>query len=232
MREPLTLHYHGTPITPLSCLESLAGKCFCVSFAHPANVKRCHEIGQSVMLDNGAFTIWKQGGQLDHSGFYNWARPWLECPTTWGVIPDIIDGDEIDNALLASECPFPKEKMAPVWHLHESMQYLNYLVDRWPRICFGSSGQFAEVGSPQWHLRVREAFAEVWDRKPQIHMLRGMKCCKMPYPFYSVDSTDVARNHHAAKRGPLQAQLMAGSWDSYQCPVTYLPPQQEQAWIA
>jgi len=228
----LTIHYHGTPITPLSVLESLAGKSFCVSYAHPANVKRCHEIGQSVMLDNAAFTIWKQGGKLDPAGFYAWAKPWLDCPTTWGVIPDVIDGSEFDNWDLAMECPFPVQKMAPVWHLHESLDYLNILVNRWPRVCFGSSGQFAEVGTPQWHDRIQQAFDAVWDRRPMIHMLRGMKCARYPYPFASLDSTDVARNHHAAKRGPLQAQLMAGSWDSLQCPITYTPPSRAQEWIA
>ena len=228
----MTIHYHGTPITPLSSLESLAGKCFCVSYAHPANVKRCHEIGQSVMLDNGAFSLWKSGTPTNWAKYYGWAEPWLECPTTWGVIPDVIDGAEFDNRMLALDCPFPRHKMAPVWHLHESLEYLNLLVDGWPRVCFGSSGAYAEVGSPQWHNRVQEAFDTIWDRRPMIHMLRGMRCCKMPYPFASVDSTDIARNHHAAKRGPLQAQLMAGSWDSLQCPITYNPPQIEKEWIA
>jgi len=228
----LTLHYHGTPITPLSVLESLAGKCFCVSYAHPANLQRCHEIGQSVMLDNGAFSLWRSGTPTDWAKFYAWAGPWLECPTTWGVIPDVIDGNEFDNWMLALECPFPRHKMAPVWHLHESIDYLRHLVDGWPRVCFGSSGQYAEVGTPAWHGRIQEAFDAVWDRRPQIHMLRGMRCCKMSYPFYSVDSTDVARNHHAAKRGPLQGQAMANSWDTFQCPVTYTPRPRAQEWIA
>jgi hypothetical protein len=31
----VTLHYHGTPITPRPVLQSLAGRHFCVSFAAP-----------------------------------------------------------------------------------------------------------------------------------------------------------------------------------------------------
>lgn len=227
----MTIHYHGTPITPRSCLESLAGKFFCVSYAHPSDVKRCHEIGQGVMLDNGAFSIWGKGGTLDVDGFYAWAEEWLDCPTTWGVIPDIIDGNESDNEELVRSCRLSKNKMAPVWHLHESLDYLERLVSEWPMICFGSSGEYAQVGSERWHRRVSGAFDHIWRHRPKVHMLRGMKCCKMPYPFYSVDSTDVARNHHAAKHGPDRAQLMAGSWDSIQCPITHTKKTQPEEWI-
>lgn len=55
----MTMHYHGTPITPMPALYQLAGKSFCVSFARPDQVKQCHDIGQSVMLDNGAFSLWR-----------------------------------------------------------------------------------------------------------------------------------------------------------------------------
>jgi hypothetical protein len=49
------IHYHGTPITPRSVLFELAGRCFCVPYSDPRDVAICHEIGQSVMIDNGAF---------------------------------------------------------------------------------------------------------------------------------------------------------------------------------
>ena len=47
------IHYFGTPITPRSSLMQLAGRSFCVSFAAPSDVAVCHEIGESVTLDNG-----------------------------------------------------------------------------------------------------------------------------------------------------------------------------------
>lgn len=92
------LHYHGTPITPRSALLALAGRCFCVSFAEPRDVAVCHEIGQSVMLDNGAFSAWRSGKPIvEWSGYYEWCARWLEHWTTWAVIPDVIDGDEDAN---------------------------------------------------------------------------------------------------------------------------------------
>jgi hypothetical protein len=52
----MTLHYHGTPLSPTSELMKLAGKCFCVPFSDSRDADRCLAIGQSVMFDNGAFS--------------------------------------------------------------------------------------------------------------------------------------------------------------------------------
>jgi hypothetical protein len=103
LKAVMTIHYHGTPITPNRVMLEMAGAHFCVSHAAPAQVKLCHEIGQSVMLDNGAFSVWKRGHEPDWSAYYEWCDRWLDYPTTWAVIPDVIVGDERDNdALLGS----------------------------------------------------------------------------------------------------------------------------------
>lgn len=97
------MHYHGTPITPASVLEELAGRNFCVSFAEPRQVATVHRIGQSVMLDNGAFTFWGKNVSPDWNAYMDWAEDWLNFATTWAVIPDVIDGSEEENdALLVS----------------------------------------------------------------------------------------------------------------------------------
>jgi hypothetical protein len=59
----MTIHYHGTPITPVAVFMTMTGKHFCVSHAHPQDVERAHKIGQSVMLDNGAFSSGALGRQ-------------------------------------------------------------------------------------------------------------------------------------------------------------------------
>ena len=126
----MTIHYHGAdingigPICGTKTLETLAGKFFCVSFAYPKQVNRCHEIGQGVMLDCGAFSFFTKGKEVDWSDYYDWIAPWLDCPTTWAIIPDVIEGEEDSNKRLILDCPFPRHKMAPVWHLHESLDYL------------------------------------------------------------------------------------------------------------
>jgi len=215
----MTLHYHGTPITPRRELLTLAGRCFCVSHAKPDDVKICHKIGQSVMLDNGAFSAWRAGKPVDWEKYYAWCDEWLAYKTTWAVIPDVIDGSEGENDLLEHTCPLPRQQAAPVWHLHESLQRLRRLCERYPRVCFGSSGQYAQIGTDAWHRRVAEAFDTIcYNGTPRaaIHMLRGMSLAGGHYPFASLDSTDVARNHN---RPGNTALSMSGGWDAIQCPA-------------
>lgn len=222
----MTIHYHGTPITPTSVLHQLAGRHFCVSFAAPSQVKVCHEIGQSVMLDNGAFSLWRAGKPTDWPGYYDWCAPWLDYRTTWAVIPDVIEGDEAANDALIAQWPFG-DRGAPVWHLHESIGRFARLCETWPRVCIGSSGEFAHVGDEKWRRRMEDALNVVCRNGPAptwLHMLRGLKLAKAKYPFASVDSTDVGRNHNRPNNC---AGIMAAAWDSHNCPARWMPTQQD-----
>lgn len=220
------MHYHGTPITPRSVLHELAGRNFCVSFAEPRDVEVCHRIGQSVMLDNGAFSVWKQGITIDWNAWREWVDPWLDYRTTWAVFPDSIEGDEAENDYLLRQYE-PHVKGVPVWHLHESLSRLAWLVDRYHRVCFGSSGVYAIVGDAGWMRRVSQAFDALSDefgRVPWVHMLRGMKWAGEVFPFSSVDSTDIARNHNRPQNS---ARKMAERWDAIQCPPRWSTHRQE-----
>jgi hypothetical protein len=226
----VTVHYHGTPITPRTVLYALAGRSFCVSYAERRDVAVCHEIGQSVMLDNGAFSFWRDAvaGRReqrapDWDGYYAWCEPYLDYHTTWAVIPDVIDGDEPANDALLGEWPYGT-RGAPVWHLHESVDRLRRLAASWPRVCLGSSGAYADPGSPAWHQRMCVALNDLCGDGPPptaLHMLRGNGLCggDYPYPFASADSTDIALNR-AARRGqpPKDPRLMADRIDARQCP--------------
>lgn len=219
----MTVHYHGTPITPTSLLHKLAGAHFCVSFAAPQQVEHCHRVGQSVMLDNGAFSVWKRGIEPNWDGFYQWADRWLDYPTSWAVIPDSIEGDESDNDLLVRAWPF-RERGAPVWHMHESWHRLLSLLHTFPRVCIGSSAEYAEVMSDAWQRRMDAAWREIngrFKRTPCVHMLRGMQLVSERWPFASLDSTDVARNHN---RPANCAAKMRGRWDAGQCPPRFIDP--------
>lgn len=213
----MTIHYHGTPITPRSVLYELAGRHFCVSFNQPQDVIPCHQIGQSVMLDNGAFSAWRIGSSTDWPGYYAWCDEWLAHPTSWAIIPDVIMGTDEDQDALIDEWPHG-DRGAPVWHMHESLDRLMRLTDEWPRVCIGSSKQYAQLLSPQWCRRMDAAWNSIMrDRRhvPWVHMLRGMQMVRCEWPFASVDSTDIARNHNRPQNG---ARAMADRWDSAQCP--------------
>ena len=214
-------HFHGTPITPRSVLHSLAGRSFCVPHPEPRDLEICHEIGENVMLDNGAFSAWTKSRTVDWPNYYRWVEPWLEYPTTWAVIPDVIDAPaDVQDALL-TEWPHG-DKGAPVWHMHEPIDRLLRLAQEWPRVCVGSSGAYRMVGSPAWERRMHEAMDALCGNGPVpvwLHMLRGLRYSGSGYPFASADSTDVARNHAGTNSGrpPKSAAAMAARIDARQC---------------
>ena len=149
-------------------------------------------------MDNGAFTAWTRGIQPNWKLYYAWVERWLDWHTTWTIIPDVIAGDAQDNDALIKQWPHGT-RGAPVWHMHEHINRLLRLAEKWPRVCIGSSGAYREVGSDRWHGRMVEAMnALCGDGPPPVwlHMLRGMALSGSIYPFASVNSSDVARNHN------------------------------------
>lgn len=237
------LHYHGTPITPRAVLLQLVGRNFCVPYADPRDIEVCHEIGQSVMLDNGAFSFWRERaegrapsvkairvGRGDWNGYYAWVAPWLDYPTTWAVIPDVIDGSVEDNDRLLVEWfarGLPMEKAAPVWHMHEPTDRLRRLCAGYEKVCIGSSGQYATLGTPAWHRRMERAMdVACRDGTPWLHMLRGLRFAGSHFPFASADATSIAQNHAGnTSRGgpPKSACKMADEIDGRQCPARWVP---------
>ena len=217
------IHYHGTPISPRRVLLELGGKNFCVSHAHPNDVLCCHQIGQSVMLDCGSFSAWTQGREVDWDKYYDWCGEWLSYNTTWAIIPDIINSTAEANDELLSQWPYGKKQGSPAWHLHEPLDRVLRLLDAgYQIISFGSSGEYSTVGTDRWHHRMTEVFNMLSQRGPipWIHMLRGMSLSGSHYPFSSVDSTDVARNHNRKQNSAL---VMANRWDALQCSPSWSP---------
>lgn len=209
------IHYHGTPITPRSELLTLGGKNFCVSFAAPQDLKTCLSIGQSVMLDNGAFSAFTRGKPLDLRGFYEWIEPVL-APPHFAVIPDAIGGDvEQQHKMIAS---WPWETLGykdscAVWHLDKPFSHLHYLIFAFPKVAIGSAGEFWDVGSDKWCRRMDETFNEierVHKRMPWIHGMRMLGQANGRWPLASADSTNVAQNF---KRNTGRALPMADAID-------------------
>lgn len=189
------LHYHGTPITPRSQLLKMGGRHFCVSYADPRDLDACLRIGQSVMLDNGAFSVKTRGIDFDQHGFYAWAEQHLTHPH-WAVVPDVIDGTVEQQREMLKTWPFRRSLGMPVWHMGLPIDYLLELVDGWERVCFGSTEQYWQIGTPSWCRRMDEAFNALSRRGPLpwIHGLRMLGQSDGPWPLASADSANVARN--------------------------------------
>lgn len=216
----MTIHYHGTPITPMTALYELAGRCFCVSHARPDQVKLVHQIGQSVLLDNGAFTKFTQNRATNWGEYHRWVEEWLAFPTTWAVIPDEIAAGSQEQDALIREWPHG-QRGAPVWHSSEPLDRLYRLCDEWPRVCIGFTDEHWQVFSDAWRRRMDETFDGLAVRHrwwPWVHGFRAMQLVGGCYPFASLDSTDIARNHNREQNTP---RKMADRWDAVQCPAIW-----------
>lgn len=227
----MTIHYHGTPLTPRSEMLKMAGKNFCVSFANPSDADWCLANGQSVMWDSGAFTAFTQGKVVEWDKYYAWLEPRLGHPH-WAVIPDVIDGSVDEQRQLVAQWPFDALLGTPVWHMGLPIDYLLELTDEWPRVCFGSSQQYWQVGSDLWSRRADEAFNALAKRGPLpwIHMLRGLALSGDRWPFASADSVNVARNF---KDTPTCPERMARRIDAVQNPIKWaVEPVQEDMFNA
>lgn len=196
------IHYHGLPITPeTAAVEAIsAGHAF-ISFVSPDQLRIAMECCQSFAVDNGAFSAWKQGKPVqDWSAFYEWAAAAKLVPACdFAVIPDVIDGTEADNDALLAEWPLPRWFGAPVWHMHESLDRLERLATAWPRVCIGSSGEFATIGTTAWWGQIARAMRTVCndDGQPLVK-LHGLRMLNPEIftrlPFASADSTNIGRN--------------------------------------
>jgi len=199
------IHYHGLPITPATvAVRAVSGGHAFVSFAHPDQLTVALEVTQSFALDNGAFSAWRLGKPItDWNEFYEWVAELHRYPSfDFAVIPDVIDGDENANDALIDEWPWKKTAPwigAPVWHLHESLNRLERLMTIFPRLCLGSSGAYAQIGTVAWWNRMREAMDVLCDKRGRpcvkIHGLRMLNPeIFKQFPFASADSTNIGRN--------------------------------------
>lgn len=206
----------------------MAGRMFCVSYAAPSDLKTCLRIGQSVMLDNGAFSVFTRGAKFDREGFYAWIEPHLGHPH-WAVVPDEIGGSVEQQKKMVATWPYRKEYGAPVWHLGLPIEYLFDLVNDWPMVCIGSSGEFFQIGTPKWIGKMDQTFNDLirqFGRIPWLHGLRMLGQGGGPWPLASADSTNVGRNY---KDGVVCAECMAQRIDAVNPPTLWQErPIQEQ----
>lgn len=195
------IHYHGGPITPDTCaIKVWSARHAFISFAATQQMNLASDICQSFALDNGAFSLWKQGKETRWNDYYDWVGAWRNHPGyDFAVVPDVIEGSEEENDQLAAQWPFPRYQGAVVWHINESIDRLRRLAAEWPRVCIGSSGEW-DVTTPRRFLgRATQAIGAICggDDRPicKLHGLRMLNpTIFSKLPLASADSTNVARN--------------------------------------
>ena len=69
------IKYHGTPCSPMKVFyEAFTDRNVLIPYPRPDDMKRAIEVADKIILDNGAFSIWKKGGIPDWEGFYRWVE--------------------------------------------------------------------------------------------------------------------------------------------------------------
>jgi len=214
------IHYHGLPVSGSGkdAAYFLKRKHALISHAYPDQIRIAAEVCQSFVLDNGAFTAWKQGRPLDFDGYIEWVSTWCKHPGfDWALIPDVIDGDEKANDAFIERFFATGLGLygVPVWHLHESFDRLFWLAQEFRTVALGSSGEYSTPGSRKWWGRMREVMDSVCDDAGRpICKLHGLRMMNpeifTKIPFSSVDSTNASMNAGSTSRFGMYVPPTAG----------------------
>jgi hypothetical protein len=204
------IHYHGTPVggDRLDPARFLRGRHALIPFADSRDLGIALEVCQSVVLDNSAFTYWKRGGRVDVAAYHAWVHTVAGHPSLdWCLIPDIIDGTEQENVDLVTLWlrMGSRVRSVPVWHLHESLDWLEYLVTHFQTVALGSSGQWSTPGTEAWWNRMAEAMAVACDSegrpRTKLHGLRMLNPEVFTrLPLASADSVNASLNSRTLSR--------------------------------
>ena len=241
------IHYHGSPMSgnEIDVVKFYTGRHAMVSFAAIDDIGTIAEVTRTFCIDNGAFSHWKKskGSLINLDRYYRFIESWhLHPGYEFCLIPDKIDGDEFDNRNLVEQWPIELKGGVPVWHLHESLEYLLYLTERFDMIALGSSGEYATPGVKKWWERISQAFTVICDKqgrpKTKVHGLRMLDPkIFTKLPFASADSTNAVRNCSSTTRYGMyrppsyhqRAEVIAARIESHQSAQFFksVPVQQE-----
>jgi len=197
-------HYHGTPIggKKAKSIDFIESKFVLIPWKRPDDLEFAMEYSKGFIVDNSAFSFWSSGENPKWSDYVCWVKEFCNHPRfEFALIPDVIDGDTAENNRLIDFWQRVAKNVpaCPVWHLHESIDRLLWLVLNWERVAIGSSGQWSNPGqSDGWWERMDEAFNAICvDGYPlaKIHGLRMLRRDIIErYPFASCDSTNAVQN--------------------------------------
>lgn len=242
------IHFHGTPIggPRIDVARFAMGRFFFVPFGRTEDVPIVADAARGFAFDNGAFTAWKSGKPVkDWKPYYRFVNEWRCHPRfMFAIIPDVIDGSEEENRLQIGkwfQSVPPQVESVPVWHMHESLDYLRYMTEHFRTVAIGSSGRWSTPGTDAWWDRIGFAMSVLCDSegrpKCRIHGLRMLsEMIVKRIPFSSADSTNAAQNSGLTKRFGMYApptasqrlEVIASRIESVQSPAIWQLHEQQE----
>jgi hypothetical protein len=161
----------------------------------PDDLAVVREVCSSYCLDNGAFTAWKLGTNIDFDKYRRWVDAYSKDPHfDFALAPDVIDGSENENNAMLNDF----KDCVPVFHLHESIERLEMLTHNYDMVALGSSGMYSTPGTQSWWTRMGQLMDAIcMDGRPpcKLHGLRMLDSNIFTHlPLRSADSTNVAQN--------------------------------------
>lgn len=209
------IHYHGSPISGTVDERGrfYRGRHAMVSFFRPDDLPIVMDQCQTFAVDNGAFSVWRRGSDLDVLAYAAWVKSICRHPAfDWCLIPDDIEGSEKDNRLKLAQWQqlHAGARCVPVWHLHESLEYLAELIRAaecgiYAAVALGSSGEYATPKTRGWWQRIEKAMRVACDSdgrpRCRLHGLRMLDPeILVALPLASADSTNAAVNAGSVSR--------------------------------
>lgn len=200
------IHYHGGPCpgTRDDNVKFFKGRDCLLSYAYKdaGDEQLLFEVCRTFILDNGAFTVWRNGGKLDIDGFYSWVDGYRKHPRfEWFLIPDVIGGTESENDRLVASCKTSfdlKHQCCPVFHLGERLERFNFFHELgYRRVALGSANGIDLKSTAFWN-EMRKIFHYLdkeLDMPFKVHGLRMLDPeIVSSFPFSSGDSSTASRN--------------------------------------
>lgn len=200
------IKYHGTPIGGSLCgaMEFLSGRHALVSFANKGQIDAVAECCESFCLDNGAFSVWRQGGKLDPAKVKDWYESHGWKPGfDFCLIPDVIDGTVAENDSMIEQWNAGVESV-PVFHCGEPVERLIELSKSFRKVAIGSTSDWPPLGTKGWWAEMSKLMSDFCvDGVPRCK-LHGLRMLDVDVftrlPLHSADSANAATNGHRLKK--------------------------------
>lgn len=234
------IHYHGAPCpgNAESQVKFFRHRDALLSYANRKKVSAevIFDICRSFILDNGAFTYWKNNEEPKWDDFYCWVENYRFHPRfQWFLVPDIIGGSVEENNKQLVICPMPINITVPVFHVGEPLDRIMMIIEKgYHCIGIGTTPGF-ELKSAAFFNEMRKIFETVCNHegipKIKVHGLRMLDPeIVREFPFSSCDSATSAMesifdckwgHRYFPKTQSGRAALVADYLESSQSPSFY-----------